>query len=292
VVAVVSLALGTAACSSTRPAASASGFGNSSKTPRGSGPVDVLYAGSLVDLMEHDIGPGFKAATGYTFAGISGDSGALANQIKAHTQQADVFISANPSKDALLEGSSNSNLVTWYAKFASSPLVLGYNPSSRFAHDLQSEPWYDVVIKPGFLLGRTDPATDPKGKLTQEALEATAKSEGLPQLDVLATESSDVFAENTLVGRLQAGQLDAGFFYSVEAEVAHFPTVAIPGNYQASYTVTIVADAAHPAGALAFVRYLLGPSGRAALAKAGLVVPSPTPVVGAVPSSLSGVLSG
>ena len=48
---------------------------------------------------------------------------------------------------------------------AASPLVLGYNPSSKFAQALRTKPWYDVIDQPGFLIGRTDPTTDPKGVL-------------------------------------------------------------------------------------------------------------------------------
>jgi len=48
-----------------------------SAPPRGSGPVNVLYAGSLVDLMEKQIGPAFKAARGYRFNGFYGGSTAL-----------------------------------------------------------------------------------------------------------------------------------------------------------------------------------------------------------------------
>ncbi len=197
--------------------------------PTGSGPVDVLYAGSLVDLMTNDIGPAFHSATGYTFVGTSGDSGTLANEIKGKTIVGDVFISANPSKNTGLEGASNGNWVSWYALFATSPLVLGYNPNSKFAQDLKTEPWYQVLAKPGILVGRTDPATDPKGVLAVTALEDAAKTYNLPALKTLATESSNVYPENTLVGRLQAGQLDVGFFYSVEAAAANIATVPLTG---------------------------------------------------------------
>lgn len=256
-----------------------------------SGPVEVLYAGSLLPVMEHHVGPAFQAATGVTFSGVSGDSGSLANEIKGRTQQGDVFISANPSKDRILEGAGNGNWVTWYATFATSDLVLGYNPHSRFASQLRSRPWYDVVTEPGFLLGRTDPATDPKGKLTVTAL-ADAATRGADTAR-LTRSSSNVFPENTLVGRLQAGQLDAGFFYAVEAASAGIPTVPLEGigTLQASYTLTVLERAPHPAAAGAFVRYLLGPEGRAELAREGLTVQRPAGVSGTPPPGLQAVLS-
>ena len=275
------------------PTSSVTAAGGASIT--GSGPVDVLYAGSLVDLMKNSIGPAFHSATGFTLSGVSGDSGSLANEIKGRTQQADVFVSASAAKDKLLEGASNGNFVTWYASFATSPLLIAYNPHSRFAHALQTEPWYQVITQPGFLLGRTDPATDPKGKLTVTALDEAATADHAQGLSAVSTASSNVFPENTLVGRLQAGQLDAGFFYGVEAAAAHLPTVTLsglPAPLKASYTVTVVAGAPHPAAADAFVSFLLGPAGRQALTANGLVVKSPVEVTGTAPASLQGVLSG
>lgn len=268
---------------------------STSTGPTGSGPVDVLYAGSLVDLMDNYIAPAFKTATGYSFSGVSGDSGSLANEIKGKTQQGDVFISASAAKDQTLEGAANGNWVSWYATFATSPLVIGYNPQSKFAHALQTEPWYQVIDQPGFLVGRTDPATDPKGALTVTALDEAATSDNQPGLAAIAKSTSNIFPENTLVGRLQAGQLDAGFFYGVEASAAHLQTVpltGLPAPLKTSYTITVLANAPHPAAAAAFVQYLLGAAGSKALTANGLTLASPPAVTGTAPADLQGVLSG
>ena len=58
--------------------------------------ANVLYAGSLVNLMEHGIGPAFDKATGDTFQGFAGDSNGLANQIREQLRLGDLFVSANP----------------------------------------------------------------------------------------------------------------------------------------------------------------------------------------------------
>lgn len=265
-----------------------------SALPHGSGPVDVLYAGSLVDVMTDGVGPAFQTATGYTFSGTSGDSGTLANEVKGGTTVGDVFISANPSKDQALEGTANGNHVTWYATFATSPLVLGYDPSSKFAQAIKTEPWYQAIDQSGILLGRTDPSTDPKGALTETALKAAATTYNEPALSADASNSSEVFPENTLVARLQAHQLDAGFFYEVEATVAHIPYVPITGagTLQAVYTITVLQNAPHTTGGDAFVDFLLGSSGRQILANDGLVVENPLTVSGTAPSDLQAVLSG
>lgn len=282
------LVLAGAGCSS---AASKPG----SATTRGSGPVDVLYAGSLVNLMDRYVGPAFHTATGYSLTGFAGDSGSLANEIKSKVQVGDVFISASAAKDRLLQGEGNGSWVTWYATFASSPLVLAYNPHSRFAADLRTKPWYQVVTEPGFLLGRTDPATDPKGQLTVKALTDAAGTEHAPALRSIISDTSSVFPEATLVGRLQSGNLDAGFFYSVEATSAKLPAVplsGVPASLRADYTVTILNGAPHEPAAVAFVRFLLSSQGAAALSQAGLTLTNPPVVTGTPPAPLEGVLPG
>ena len=146
------------------------------------GTVNVLYAGSLVNLMEHSIGPAFDKATGDTFQGFAGGSGLLANQIKGKLRHGDVFISAVPKVNAALMGSANGDWVSWYVGFAQSPLVIGYNPSSKFAADFRSKPWYQVLAEPGIRIGRTDPKLDPKGALTLELMKQAETTYKMPDL--------------------------------------------------------------------------------------------------------------
>lgn len=244
-----------------------------------SGSVDVLYAGSFLDLMQQQLAPAFHKATGYTVSGFSDGSSALASEIKGGTEVGDVFISASPTVNATLEGAANGSWVSSYDEFGRSPLVLGYNPDSKFARDLQTKPWYDVVDRSGFLLGRTDPATDPKGVLAVDALTGVGTSYDLPSLAALATSTSNVFAETSLVGELQAGQLDAGFFYAVEAAAAHIKTVPLTStNLAAQYTVAVLKNAPHEAAAKAFVRFLIGASGQKILRANGITPISPARV--------------
>jgi molybdate/tungstate transport system substrate-binding protein len=240
-------------------------------TTKHSGTVNVLYAGSFLDLMQQQLDPAFHKATGYTVSGISAGSSALASEISGGTVVGDVFISASPTVDATLQGAANGSWVTTYKEFAKSPLVLGYNPASTFAQALRTKPWYDVVHRPGFLLGRTDPATDPKGVLAVDALTGVALSYDVPALATLATATSNIFAETSLVGELQAGQLDAGFFYAVEAAAAHIKTVPLVGTSLAGeYTVAILKNAPHGAAARAFVKFLLGKRGQKILRANGV----------------------
>jgi len=247
------------------------------------GTVSVLYAGSLVNLMEHGVGPAFESAGGADVHGEGKGSDALVNEIKGKVTRGDVFVSASTATNDTLRGSANGDWESWYATFATAPLVLGYNPKSRFAHDLRTKPWQRVVRESGFRLGRTDPKLDPKGKLAAQALTKVG-------LGTTARSTDGVFPEETLVGRLQAGQLDAGFFYTSEAAEAKIPTISIaPVTLAATYTVTVLNRAPHPKQAAAFVRFLLGAKGTALMRKHGLHLVRPPKLTGsaaAVPAGL------
>ncbi|HEX5297178.1 MAG TPA: extracellular solute-binding protein [Streptosporangiaceae bacterium] len=300
VVALLCIPLAAAGCSSSSAASGGSSSTSAAGSPStaasssatGSGPVNVLYAGSLVNLMQKQVGPAFQQATGYSVTGFSGGSKDLAAEIKGKVHQGDVFVSASPKTTATLVGAPGGNWVSWYGTFATSALVIGYNANSKFANDLKTMPWYKAITQPGLKLGFTDPATDPKGVLAVQAMTDTAKSKNLPALTALSANKSDFFPEETLVGRLQSGQLDAGFFYTAEATAANIPTVPLTGeDLKATYTITILNKAPHEAGAEAFVKYLLGPAGQAVLKQDGFTLVSPPTVTGSgVPSGLSSVL--
>jgi molybdate transport system substrate-binding protein len=264
-----------------------SGNGGNDKASQPHGTVRVLYAGSLVDLMEHSLQPKFKTATGYTVNGEGKGSSDLAAEIKGKVTKADVFLSASPDTNSDLMGAANGDWVSWYVTFGSAPLVLGYNPKSKFAHDLKTKPWQKVITEPGFKLGRTDPVDDPKGKLAAQALQQVG-------LGKLAKGTAGVYPEETLVGRLQAGQLDAGFFYTSEATAAKIPNVSLaPVKLAATYTVTVVNHAPDAAGAAAFVKYLLSRKGSAALTAGGVKVQATPTLTGKradVPASVRSVL--
>jgi molybdate/tungstate transport system substrate-binding protein len=245
------------------------------------GTVNVLYAGSLAKLMEHGIGPAFDKADSADFRGYAGGSNKLANEIKGKLVQGDVFISANPTVNADLMGATNGAWVDWYVTFAQSPLVIGYNPSSRFAADLKTKPWYEVLQEPGIRIGRTDPKLDPKGKLTLELLKKAAAVYTIPDLSkkVLGAPENpaQVLPEESLVGRLQSGQIDVGFFYSTETTDLKISAITLPPEtaLSAHYTATVLNNAPNAAGAVSFVQFLLGPDGTALMRAHGLDLVAP-----------------
>ncbi|TAN24809.1 MAG: extracellular solute-binding protein [Actinomycetota bacterium] len=263
-------------CGNSGGGSSAVGTGTS-KPPQST--VNLSYAGSLEAAMNNVIGPAFSKASGYKLNGYPGGSVALANQIKEKLRLADVFLSASPSVNNTLSGSANGNLLTWYSDLASSPLVIGYNPNSKYASQLNSGDWFEVMRQSGFRLGRTDPKLDPKGTLTETLVKDEGTKIGDPSLptQLLGSpeNSAQIFPEETLVGRLESGQLDAGFFYQNEAKMAKIPYIETGISIGASFTISILNDAKNLNGAIAFVNFLYSAQGSQLLNSVGLLPAKP-----------------
>ncbi|HEX8995493.1 MAG TPA: extracellular solute-binding protein [Ktedonobacterales bacterium] len=288
---------------------SGSGSTGASTSPKAA--VNVAYAGSLVNLMEHKLGPAFTSATGYPFQGRGAGSTALANQIKSKLIAPDVFISASKAAYTPLQGAANGDIVKWYITFATTSMVIGYSAKSPYAAQLQAAangqtPWYQALATPGLRIGRTDPKLDPKGVntlYTMQLAESYYQQPGLEQKLLGAPENaSQIFPEEELVARLTAGQLDAGFFYLNEVKDAGLPYITLPSQINlgdtaqasayahATYTtaagvtqhggpiafsVTMPSTVRNSAGAEAFITYLLGANGRATLTADGFSLSGP-----------------
>ncbi len=212
-------------------------------------PVRVLYAGSLVSLVEDGLGPAFTARSRLSVEGRPGGSVALAHLILDGLVRPDVFISADPDVNRLLMRAGPGPRAPWFLALWRNTLVIAYAPHSPFAKALASaaapapaagasgrtagaRPWYEVLAQPDLRLGRTDPRLDPKGYRTVLMLRLAERyyhQAGLEQRIIGSPENPrQIFPEEALTGRLESGQLDAGIFYLNEAVEHHLPYVGLP----------------------------------------------------------------
>lgn len=109
--------------------------------------------------------------------------------------------------------------------------------------------------------------------------EQVYKLPGLAQKVLGAPDNAEqVRPEENLVGRLQSALIDVGFFYSTETADLKIPAIVLPAEValSATYTVTVLRDAAHPDAAIKFVDFLLGPEGRAVMQEHGLDTVQPS----------------
>jgi molybdate/tungstate transport system substrate-binding protein len=285
--------------------------------------VSVMYAGSLVTVMERSVVPALRDR-GLNVLGEPKGSVAIANLITSGLRHPDVFVSADVAVIAKLLGTGQGAIASWYAPFATTRLVIGYSAASRFASDFAAcargeKKLTSVLLEPGLKLGRTDPALDPKGYrsiIAAKLLEADGGAPGFA--DKLLGDpknASEVFPEETLLVRLESGELDAAFLYATESVARNVPAVELPktanlgdpalaAHYAtqsvtidgitrtgspAVYALTILNQPPHPEAAERFVSYLFSEAGGTLLTASGVTVLHPD-IVGDKTAVPAGVL--
>jgi molybdate/tungstate transport system substrate-binding protein len=226
-------------------AGSVSPGGGSSATKNSAvhaGTADVAYAGSLSYLNEKIIGPAFTRKTGYAYLGRGAGSKALSQEIAAGTITPNVFESVGGKPIEALE----PRFTRWYVQFATTEIVLAYNPASKYAGQFAAigsgtkpvRDLFPLLERPGFRLGRTDPNLDPQGEAFVQMLMLAARQYHLPAATVTrilggapgSPGSPEIFDETALEPRLQAGQLDAASAYLSQAIQLHLHYIRLPAS--------------------------------------------------------------
>ena len=235
---VTCIVLAAAGCGSSSTSSSPS---SSSGSPKPTGTANVAYASSIEYLNEKIVGPAFTRDTGYTYSGRAGASGELESNIAAGEISPNVFQSVGGDNITPLM----PKFTKWYVQYASTQIVVAYNPSSKYASDFKayadgSKPLsglYTLMQTPGFKLGRTDPNTDPQGRSFIYMLELAQAYYHLPSdtvskilgtTDFGTANSSQIYSEAALPATLQSGQLDASSAYLSQAIQLHLPYIALP----------------------------------------------------------------
>jgi len=263
----------------------------------------VAYAGSMGVVMDQSLGPAFAKAHDARFEGVGQGSFALARLLAGRQMQADVFVAITPPPMKVVR---DAGLAERAVPVASTRMVVIYGPKSRYAKDFEaaakgSKTWYDVLRQPGLRIGRTDPAVDPQGANALLTLQLAGTYYHQPKLlDQVAGELQNpqqIFAEPSLMSRLEAGQIDAAVGYASAAFSHHLPTIDLPDEInlaqpsmqdawyaKASLTLAdgkllkaqplvfyaaVLADAKQPQLAADFVRLLQSTEGQAMLRERG-----------------------
>ena len=201
------------------------------------GDVNVLYAGSLISVMETKIGQAF-GHLGYNYIGEGHGSIQNANMIIDGQRFPDVFISVGEKPVTKLID-NNPSLAKWYIGFATDELVIAYNPKSQFAADFGkvktgAVPWYQVLAKLGIRFLRSDPLLDPKGCYTVIAtkLAGILYHNSSLSSSILKGErnQNQLRPEEILLTLLETGEADAIPAYKHEAIERGLPFISLPSQ--------------------------------------------------------------
>jgi molybdate/tungstate transport system substrate-binding protein len=68
--------------------------------------------------------------------------------------------------------------VSWYVRFAENRIVLAYTDRSRFAAEIDSTNWWQVLQRSGLEIGRANPDLDPAGYRTLMVFQLAEKAYG------------------------------------------------------------------------------------------------------------------
>lgn len=188
-----------------------------SETPEASelaGELIVYHAGSLAipfEALEKE----FEAKhPKVDVKRTSGGSVDLARKISELGDSVDVFASADYTViDKLLI----PNHAKWNALFAANAMVIMYTDKSKNAAEINSNNWYDVLLKEGVNYGYSDPNADPCGyraRLVWQLAEKHYGKPGLNQKMINGCPEKNIRPKSVeLISLLETGALDYAFEY-------------------------------------------------------------------------------
>ena len=258
--------------------------------------VNVLYAGSLLSVMEQGLGPAFVTAS-YDYKGEGHGSVQNANFVIDGQRFPDIFISAGLPPIQMLFN-NNPPLAKWYITFAADEIVIAYSNKSRFLDQFEKASqglvsWYQVLANPEVRFLRTDPEQDPKGYymiIVARLADLYYGNSTISSSILRGTRNpTQLRPEEILRTLLESGECDAIPLYKHEAVERRLPFISLPpsinlgslsyaDNYKSAtyrlqnnrtvfgepivFAVTMPTTANNLAGAVRFVQFLLSDVGQ------------------------------
>ncbi|MBU1662208.1 MAG: extracellular solute-binding protein, partial [Chloroflexi bacterium] len=206
--------------------------------------------------------------------------------------------------------------------------VIAYTDQSKYAGEINSDNWYEVLTRGGVIYGHSEPDVDPCGYRTLmvwQLAELYYEEPGLyGKLDENCPEENVRPKSVELIALLQSGDMDYAFEYRSVAVQHGLEFIELPDEINLSmvanadfytqaevelsgsepgetitqtgkpivYGVTIPKDAPSPELALEFVKFLLGSEGQAIMEQQGQppIVPPMTDYKAALPEALQALV--
>jgi molybdate/tungstate transport system substrate-binding protein len=216
----------------------------------------------------------------------------------------------------------------WSIKFATNEIVIAFQEKSKFASEIDSVNWTDVLLRDDITYARSDPDSDPCGYRSVLAFKLAEKYYNKPGLaERLISKNMDFIRpkEVDLVALIEANAVDYMFQYksvaiqhglkyielpdyinlgnpakndiynSVSLEVAGSKPgskMTVKGEY-INYSLSVISDAVNRDGAIDFVSFLLSNEGMEIFRKNGQepIIPFSTEQPDMIPEKLKKYLN-
>ncbi len=283
--------------------------------------LHILHAGSL-SIPFKDMAEAFmKKYPEYKVLLEGHGSRTCARQIIDLERQADVMGSAD---SAVIRNLLIPDHADFCIDFTTNEMALMYNEKSKFANEITTDNWYEILLKPGVQYGHADPNADPCGYravLTCKLAEKFYKKENLFKNLIEDMPKKNIRPKETdLLAMLEAGELDYIFIYRSVAEQHNSKHVLLSDNvnlksadledfYKTAemkitgkkpgewivkkgapmvYGITIPKNAKDPEGGAKFIEFLLGEEGQKIMKKNGQpeIIPPRVDMVDKLPALL------
>jgi len=288
------------------------------------GPLVVFTAGSLARPMRAAL-DSFAASNGVRYELESAGSLETARKVTELEKVPDLIALADEDvfPKVLLPRHA-----TWYVRFAANRIVLAYTDRSRYAAEIDSTNWWQVLQRPDLEIGRSNPDLDPSGYRTLMVWQLAERLYAQPGLAAALERAAHLRnvrpKEIELVALLESGDLDYAWFYESMARASGVRHVTLPaaidlgaadnrdayaqaavrviGSSAADtvimrgapirYALSIPLNAEHPALAERFAAFLLSADGRRVLEREFLsTLHAPDAVGTGVPVMVQSALS-
>jgi len=143
------------------------------------------------------------------------------------------------------------NYTDFYVLFATNEIVIAFTNKSRYADEINSTNWYEILAKPGVTFGFSDPNQDPCGYRSVMVMKLADLYYGKPIFEALVEKNTNIYANGThiyaprdievkkdkvilrpketdLTGLVESGSLDYFFIYKSVAEQHHLRYITLP----------------------------------------------------------------
>ncbi len=259
-----------------------------------SGDLVIFHAGSLsvpFMKMEKEFE---KRYPGVDILRESGGSTKMARLVRDVGRRADILASADYT---VIDSMLIPDYADWEIRFASNQMVLCYTDKSRYADKVNSDNWFEILLKKDVKWGHADPDLDPCGYrslMVMQLAERFYKEPGLYNKLIASRRKRNIRPKSVeLISLLNTGNLDYAWEY-LSVAVQHGlkfvrlddrinlgnpayddfykhakvkVTGSVPGTWiikrgrACVYGVTILKNARNKEAAEAFLAYLLDPKG-------------------------------
>lgn len=122
---------------------------------------------------------------------------------------------------------------SWSIRFATNEIVIGFQEKSKYAAEIDSLNWMDILLRKDVTFSRSDPDSDPCGYRTVMTVKLAEKYYGIPGLAGKLTTKNKEFIrpkEVDLVALIESNAVDYMFQYKSVAIQHNLKYIVLPDN--------------------------------------------------------------